>query len=196
MRFFVKFKEIYPFTERYVLENPATESEIVKSYQAIAQDGSVITGTFDGATRAELQAEAEERLQQDSNLQKGIDKEVAQRVEAQNTLQSSINVLTNKVGVVATVTNQLFVVTGVSNTSNNMIELHLLFAHGTVFEVQSASLFYWGVDVSNLRISDGKTFTVPAEITNGMIRIHLEQMVMLDSSYIYAGVGKCLIQTT
>lgn len=207
MNFIVKFKELYKLTDLPKLDNPADVSEILKGKQAISQDGGILTGTYDGVSRSEMdeaiQREADERQAQDSNLQRGIDQETAWRVEAQQQMQVQVNNATNRAGFISAVGTQLFVVTGVSSMSNNIIDLYLLMAHGGVFEVRKASLFFWGAEASNATISDGVSFVVPVEVvaeTQGhavsyLFRVHLERMQITNAAYSYTGVGRMIIRS-
>lgn len=151
-----------------------------------------------------LSDEIAERERCDKNLQDNLNTEHADRIEAQTSLRTDINKVTDRVGLSSDIGTALFTVMQVGLSHNNFVEVHLLMAHGGVFEVRTASLFFWGAKADNATLSDGVSFSIPVEIYHdpayvhyplGYMSIHFEKINVFNSDYQYTGVGKLFIQS-
>lgn len=109
-----------------------------------------------------------------------------------------LNLKDRDIGIYTTLATQDFGVLAATATTNNCVEVSLLMINNAkaTFEHHSATLYSWGIDVSNYCLTDGLTFRVPVSmnLSQGNMILHLSQLESLNG-YSYAGVGKAIVRT-
>lgn len=108
------------------------------------------------------------------------------------------NLKDRDIGIYTDLSTQDFGVLAATATTNNCVEVSLCMINNAkvTFEHHSATLYSWGIDVSNYCLTDGLTFRVPVSmnISQGNIILYLSQLETLNG-YTYAGIGKAIIRT-